>query len=555
VIPLERRIRVAALLPLLIAPLAAHAAWNPDGNPVCTAVPSQAETRAVSDGTGGLIVTWTDLRNGGWDVYAQRLNAAGEPMWAPDGIPVCIARGDQDPLLMVSDGAGGAVVVWHDYRCGSSVYAQRIDVSGAPVWSPNGVPVTVTSAGQWDPRAVPDGAGGVIVVWLDGRGGCYGQRIDAGGQRRWGADGVLVTTGSNVSLDADGAGGAVLAFTLYGGPAYIIGVQAVDSSGSSRWPGGMPVCNSGSNADQSAILSDRAGGAIVTWTDGRAGNYPHIFAQRIGSAGAPQWTLNGIALCDANGGQDSPAIVTDGGHGALVVWLDHRYGSSVAIFGRRIDAAGDTLWQTYGNPICVESGTRSGQRLLADGAGGAIVAWQDGRNGRADVYAQRVAGDGRLHWTPSGIALCAAPGDQTSPAIATDGRSGAIVAWNDARVSASQVHVYAVRVDSAGGAASNVGVNAGVVPRFRMLSAAPNPAHDGVRMAFALPAAAVVSADVFDLGGRRVRSLGARLLAPGTQSLEWDSRDNAGAAVPAGLYFVRVRAGGAEGRCHVVITR
>jgi hypothetical protein len=302
-------------------------------------------------------------------------------------------------------------------------------------------------------------------------------------------------------------------------------------------------------------VSDRAGGAVITWTDGRAGNYPHVFAQRIGPTGAPQWTPNGIALCDANGGQDSPAIVTDGAHGALVVWLDHRFGSNVAIFGRRIDAAGDTLWQTYGNLICVDSGTRTGQRLLADGSGGAIVTWQDNRHGGADVYAQRVIGDGSVRWAPPGIALCAAPGDQTSPAIATDGRGGAIAAWNDARVSASQVHVYAVRVDSTGGAASNTGVTGGVVPRFRILTAAPNPAHGGVRVAFALPAAAVVSADVFDLDGRRVRSFATRVFAPGTQSLEWDSRDAAGDLVPAGLYFVRVQAGGAEGRCRVVITR
>jgi FlgD Ig-like domain len=551
-LPLSRLMRIAAWVSplLLVAPLTARAAWITDGNPLCTAARYQTEARAVSDGAGGIIVAWADLRNGNWDVYTQRLNAAGEPLWPVNGIPLCVLRGGQDPSQMVSDGAGGAIVIWHDYRCGSAIYAQRIDANGAPMWASDGVPVTVSSAGQTNALSVSDGAGGVIVAWNDGRGGTYAQRIDGDGRTRWGDGGVSLGYLSSPSLAEDGDGGVFVAYEYT-----TVAVQHLDSTGAPLWHGGLVVSYAGAGSNQVAAASDEAGGAIITWTDSRAGNSTHIWAQRIGPDGSPMWTPNGISLCSADGGQDSPAIVADGAHGALVAWLDHRFAPGVAIFSRRIDASGDTLWQAYGVPLCALLGTRSGLRLLGDHAGGAIVTWQDDRGGAWDIYAQRVTGDGVVHWGGYGTVLCGAAGNQTLPEIATDGRGGALVAWNDARVSASSAHIYAGRVDSVGVVANNVGVAHGGPRSFHLLAPAPNPAHGGVHVAFELPAAAGVSAEVFDLAGRRVRSLASRTLPAGIQSLEWDARDATGRPVPDGLYLVRVRAAGAEGRCRVVVTR
>src|SRR5437867_12325524 len=46
-------------------------------------------------------------------------------------LPVCTATGDQDGQQIVSDGAGGAILTWHDARCGNNdIYAQRVRASG-----------------------------------------------------------------------------------------------------------------------------------------------------------------------------------------------------------------------------------------------------------------------------------------------------------------------------------------------------------------------------------------------------------------------------------------
>ena len=76
------------------------------GVPVVTDPGSQALEVSVSDGTGGAIFAWRDLRTT-IDVYAQRVDAYGHAKW-PGGVAVCTAAGAQDQITMTPDGAGGA---------------------------------------------------------------------------------------------------------------------------------------------------------------------------------------------------------------------------------------------------------------------------------------------------------------------------------------------------------------------------------------------------------------------------------------------------------------
>lgn len=72
----------------------------------------------------------------------------------------------------------------------------------------------------------------------------------------------------------------------------------------------------------------------------------------------------------------------------------------------------------------------------------------------------------------------------------------------------------------------------------------PNPFNAGTRFAYRLdlPAAGPVSVDVFDIGGRHVRTLvDGRFEAPGEHELAWDGRDDRGDEAPSGTYLVRLR--------------
>lgn len=57
---------------------------------VCNAVGTQTLHQVVPDGMGGAVVAWQDLRNGvDYDIYAQRMDAYGNMLWASNGILIC----------------------------------------------------------------------------------------------------------------------------------------------------------------------------------------------------------------------------------------------------------------------------------------------------------------------------------------------------------------------------------------------------------------------------------------------------------------------------------
>jgi Zn-dependent metalloprotease len=74
----------------------------------------------------------------------------------------------------------------------------------------------------------------------------------------------------------------------------------------------------------------------------------------------------------------------------------------------------------------------------------------------------------------------------------------------------------------------------------------PNPMQNQTTIRFALPAAGPVTVDLFDAGGRIVRTLAKGPRSAGVQELVWDGRDDAGHAVPSGVYYYRVQANGQE---------
>src|SRR5437899_142 len=105
---------------VILSGLDAHALWPPDPTinvPLCTAAHDQYVPEAATDWAGGAIVVWMDFRNGtDWDIYAQRVDATGTALWAANGIPVCTVAGDQWFPQITPEPGGGAYVVWYDDR-------------------------------------------------------------------------------------------------------------------------------------------------------------------------------------------------------------------------------------------------------------------------------------------------------------------------------------------------------------------------------------------------------------------------------------------------------
>jgi len=399
-----------AVLALAAAPHPASAAgiprWTPNGVAICTATGIQQNPQLVGDGAGGAIVTWQDRRGNSLDdIYAQHVMAGGavDPAWPLNGVALCVAPFNQSQPQIASDGAGGAIVVWSDGRNSGiiDIYAQHVLASGAvdPVWPVDGAVVCAAAGAQGLPQIVTDGAGGAFVAWQDPRGATsdiYAQHMRADGtpDPAWPVDGAAVCVMTRVQTNP-------------------------------------------------RMITDGAGGAIITWQDSRSSNPSFdiydIYAQRLLASGAvaPGWPANGVALCTNIGNQLFPEIATDGAGGAIVTWYDRRSGQPADpifqdIFAQRVSAAGVPLWTPDGVALCRAVSTQQGQVIVADGAGGAIVAWQDFRSDVSyDIYAQHVRADSTIApgWPANGAPVCVASSSQENPRIVTDGAGGAIITW------------------------------------------------------------------------------------------------------------------------------
>ena len=318
--------------------------WAVNGYAVCTADGNQLYPELVSDGSGGAIIIWTDTRSGNSDIYAQRVNSSGTAQWTVNGVAICTATGEQVSPMLISDGSGGAIIAWRDARSGTNdIYAQRVNSSGTAQWTVNGVVICSATSEQYDSRMSSDNAGGAIVTWYDYRnladGNIYAQRINSSGAVQWTANGIAICTQS---------------------PA---------------------------NQQTPRITSDGSNGAIITWVDPRNDGNGDIYAQKINGSGTVQWTTNGVGVCTASNNQARMEILGDGNGGATIIWDDDL---AANIGAQKLNSSGVAQWESNGIWVCNASGSQHRGHLVSDGSGNLIVVWDDDRNGSLNIYAQKI---------------------------------------------------------------------------------------------------------------------------------------------------------------------
>jgi hypothetical protein len=621
---------------------ALQAGWTLNGAPVCIAGGNQEIPQVIPDGEGGAFIVWNDHRTY-TDIYAQRVDNMGRPQWTENGIVVCHWDEYQDRVQITSDGAGGFIAVWIDSREEThyDLYAQRVDSNGNTLWQAGGVAVSAAADDQDWPMICSDGASGCIIVWVDERTSfvnddIYAQRIDADGNALWTADGIAVCTADSVQLEAqivpDGSGGAVISWSDYRDDGDIY-AQRLDSDGVALWAAdGAPVCILQSSIQyQHRLATDGSGGAWVTWAD-RQSSSLDIRIQRIDASGAIRFAPAGITLCSYNETQREPEITADGSGGAIVVWEDFRNGSGNGdIYAQRIDRLGTILWtETNGEPICNSANIAYDPVIISDGDGGAIITWRDTRDAATtsnDVYAQRIDSDGVCLWHADGDALCTNASSQSEIVITSDGHGGAIVAWEDYRNGDDDI--YAMRITNVGdfvgtalasfecsrvddgfrlewnvtgschpadfvisrqvipGGAVDVMRGAPVtydgygfvftddsiepglkysyrvdivddgerrllfetdpvsipVAALRLFQNAPNPFNPMTRIAWYLDVRSRVTLEIFGAAGRRIATLVDRVEDTGDHEITWNGTGTDGRQVASGIYLYRLTAG------------
>jgi hypothetical protein len=319
---------------------------------VCTATAQQRYPRIASDRNGGAILAWEDHRTTAYDIYAQRVNSGGTPLWGFNGLPVCTEFGFDASPDVFTDTTGTAFLCWADGRTvQGDLYAQKIDPSGVPLWTIDGIQVCNGPAGEGYPVMTPDQQGGFIVAWFDTRPASqydvYAQRVNGNGTPLWTFSGVPLATTTNTEQ-------------------------------------GVTIC------------PDSSGGAIVAWYTFPGGaTAEDIYAQRLNSLGTTLWATNGVPVCTASQRQEAPFMMADGQGGAFIAWGDDR---SVGrdVYMQRVDSGGNRLWQSGGAPVATAPGNQNAWNMVSDEHGGVIISYDDDHSGDPDVFATFVGPTGAI---------------------------------------------------------------------------------------------------------------------------------------------------------------
>lgn len=431
-----------------------HLLWDSNGIQVSTAIGDKQSPIVVLDGAGGVIIAWTEYRD--WvriGVFVQRLDASGTPMWTTNGVAVR-ASGEQFMPSIAPDGAGGVIATWSD---GPDVYAQRVGAAGTLLWNVGGVPVCTAIGDQVAPATVSDGAGGAIVAWSDMRSATtalYAQRLNASGTRQWAINGASIATLSGCPSDpaiiSNGGGSAIVAWADLNGSNTVLRAQAISASGVMSWAAnGVPVSSVLQNVVDIAAATDGAGGVVIGWSDQVPGFADcTLRAQRLDAGGTRLWGTSGVVVATSGTSlRESSLFAGDGAGGAYLVWK--RPGVRYDLLAQHFGPSGAPQWGGAGLPVCEADGWRTSISTASTSAGGVVIAWADYRSEHdVDVYAQRFAPDGTALWPLDGSGVWVDPGVQVNPAGVPDGEGGMYLAWQ--QKVAGEYDIYLSRFNAAG---------------------------------------------------------------------------------------------------------
>jgi hypothetical protein len=543
---------------------AAFADWPTSATvnlPICTAVGTQTGVFVVSDGAGGAILVWNDVRNGVTSkVFAQHVLASGQvdAQYPTNGVAVATSTATQVAPKAVSDGQDGAIIAWSDLRGGttSDIYATRLLPSGTtdPAWSAGGVAVCAAAGNQNSQLMSEDGAGGTYIAWVDFRSDTmvYAAHLTRAGQRvsGWPVDGASLAAFTNnhqtIAMCADARGGAFVSWPDFRGGNGDIKLQHLVAGGvDGNWPpGGVTVCAAAGDQLRPSVSPDGAGGVWVSWQDQRGGVDYDIYVAHVLSTGAIDGALpaDGLAVCVQPGQQQLPRTVPDLAGGVIVGWQDLRSGTA-DLYAHHVTKSGslDALWPASGRALCLAPNTQQNLVMVPDGAGGALAAWDDQRLfSNLDVYATHLLASGSVDplWPTDGAALSTASGFQNAPAIINDGSGGIIAAWADSRL-AGTPDIYAQRIQSNGSLGGSV-VDVPADAPHAMSAAVrvwPVPVRSpAVRVGFAAAIAGEYALSLVDVQGRTIAALPARREALGACERELVL----GSELKNGIYFARV---------------
>lgn len=330
------------------------------------------------------------------------------------------------------------------------LYLQKVSSNGSLLWGNSGMQLTSLPGDVFDYSIVTSERKNIYVSFIKREEGIpsvdkvYLQKITPGGEKFFNDDGLLIYTSRNKlnlsSIIADRAGGVFVLWLESENTRTRLMAQYINQEGKINWVNAPLYISS---LEYSVInynaVRYKTNSIYVAWQGiGRGRN---IYHQIINNEKVTSWGKTGIVAVDEAGNQSSPQPVeTDS---SIVLGWTNELNNNRSVFVQKFNSNGISLWERGVLNIAPIEGNKFGQRIVEDKRGGVIIAWIDKRidDAHPNIYAQRIDNNGKFLWDSLGIDIASYYNSEKSYlSLIPDERGGAVAFFKESREGKNEIY-------------------------------------------------------------------------------------------------------------------
>jgi hypothetical protein len=422
----------------------------------------QPKIRPTPD--GGCYISWFDNDpNGhfpfGYDVFMQRLDAAGVAQWVAGGIRFAdLGMSSTQDYGLDVDADGSALLAFLDDRrlSGVTVTTMKVDPAGEQLWGSHGRQVARGSDFKGNPKITALSDGSAVAGWIDGNNIKF-QRITRAGRKLWGASGITITapaglTYSLADLHAGEDGTAIASWVSsagFSGPKLLL-ANKLSADGSLLW-GDMHVTVFDGGSLQFGnfppFVTDGAGGAVFGWYQVSP---LQSLAQHILADGTEAFPHNGVpGSTNTAHDQVNPTVSYDPATGSTYLFWDEILEGPLTnegISGQKFDPAGVRQWGDFGLTVqpLTSSAVINVTSVFTDA--GPLVVWSSEPTFAQDsIFGAKVDPSGTIICPPFAVSSILSSKSRLDMRLSSAGL--ALAAWSDGRSDGGDIYAQDIKPD------------------------------------------------------------------------------------------------------------
>jgi hypothetical protein len=462
------------------------------------------------DGSENFIIVWADNRLEDNGIYAQRFSSDGTVLGTNYKVNDDSGQNYAFTPSVAANSDGSFVIAWADFRSQScyEIYAQRFSADGTPLGS-NFKVNYLSACMNFGPVVVCKQNGDFIITWAD---------ADEGGKE------YVLFQNLESKLPSK---------KLNGEP---------DIWAQQYLSDGTPIGENFKVNDDSGytlqmypdIAVDANGNFTITWEDNRNGPW-EIYLQQYFSDGTPlggNFKVEDAIYCDW---AVYPSICMDESGNFIVVWQDDR-NDYYDIFCRRFLNNGTPIANSFQVNSETGAGHQSHPRVSIQDDGRFIITWMEDQNGTNDIYAQRYWSDALPYSDNFQI-----PNTQVMDQSCQDvilKNNLIYTTWHDNKSGQTGYDIWANILDWDVG----VGIDNDLLPEISsqpcLYQNYPNPFYSSTKISYSLNEPGSVALNIYDLQGRKIKSLVNEFQKADTFSVIVDGNE-----LTTGIYFYKLEVG------------